>query len=773
MKRALALWVGVLLALQQASLWPLWLLLTLLMCLIGLAWRWRATASQSSAHSVMVLVCWVVFGFVWCSLQGAWSMAQRIDADATPNPSEVVIEVLGLPQVFSDGTRFDARIVSANQQPSWQGKKVRLGWYVTKDDAPPVLPSGSQWRVSVRLRRPRGVLNPRGFDLEGYALRRGLAAVGSVQGHDFLAIQADGWGVDAVRQHLSHWFDVHLPSNQTRFIKALAIADTRGLSDDDWLLLRQTGITHLIAISGLHVGLVAMLGAWWVWLVYWLRPAWGLRLPRRQAQAVGAVLMAAFYTALTGFSLPTVRTTLMIAAALMVLGLRRGSNRFHAYAVAIVVMLLMDPLALLGAGFWLSFIGVGVLLLGLPSHKTKGWRQRMKQAGGGLIQAQWLMTWALFPLSLWFFGGMSLSGALLNLFAVPWVSFVVVPLVLLGLLSMPWPPLAVWFFTQAHALFDVLWRLMQWFSDHSWSYWVLPEASPWGMVLAALGMWVWLMPRFASCRWLGLFLLLPMFWPAPMVARQGEAVVTVVDVGQGLAVLVQTQHHALLYDTGAQLSARLDAGADMVVPTLQAAGVTHLDRIIISHGDGDHAGGLRGVQQSIPVDEVYGTANHQPSHKPCLAGQSWRWDGVVFDVLYPPRFLPYLGNASSCVLRVRTAGGSALFTGDVPKVVETRLLKEQSPSLRNDLVLMPHHGSKSSSSTGFIQHTQAQWAVASAGANNRFGHPHPSVMARWQAAGANIHRTDQDGAMRFRLSNKTTRLTRRMRVDHRRFWHEP
>lgn len=774
MARAASLWLGVLLALQQGALLPVWLLFGLLVCLFLAAWRWRR--SSKLGLNARMVAGWLLFGFVWCSLHGAWSMAQRVGVHEQASEGQAVIEVLGLPQVFADGTRFDARIVAAEARPSWVGKKVRLGWYVTEFDQPPMLRSGSQWRVTLRLRRPRGVLNPRGFDLEAHALRHGLAAMGSVHGTVFSEVRGEGVGVDVLRQRVSAWMDAQLPADEARFIKALAIADTRGLSDDDWRLLRHTGITHLIAISGLHVGLVAMLGAWAMWLLYWLMPTLALRLSRRQAQALGAVTMAFGYTALTGFALPTVRTTLMIAAALMVLGLRRGASRFHAYAVALIVMLLVDPLALLGAGFWLSFVGVGVLLLGLPSHRARSWRGKLKQAGSGLLQAQWLMTLALFPLSLWFFGGMSLSGVVLNLFAVPWVSFVVVPVVLLGLLALPWPPLALWLFACANALFDVLWRVMQWLASMPWSYWVLPEVAPWMLGLAALGMVLLLMPHFMWWRWFGVFLLLPMFWPKPLVSDSGEAVVTVVDVGQGLAVLVQTKHHALLYDTGAKLSARLDAGEDMIVPTLQAVGVRRLDRVIISHGDGDHAGGLSGVQQAMPVGDVFASTDVAstliPLQKPCLAGQAWRWDGVMFEVLYPPRFLPYLGNASSCVLRVRTAGGSMLLTGDIPKVVETRLIKEQPEWLRNDLVLVPHHGSHSSSSAAFVARIGARWAVASAGAHNRFGHPHPDVMARWQASGASTFGTHQDGALRFVFSENEPRLAWRMRVDRRRFWHE-
>jgi competence protein ComEC len=409
-----------------------------------------------------------------------------------------------------------------------------LSWY-----RPQAVPApGSLWRLQVRLKRPRGSVNPGGFDFERHALERRLAATGYVRDAPGNAELARGGGVDALRLRLSDAIAVAVGNRTGRFVQALSVGDTRGLDERDWEVLRATGITHLIAISGLHVGLVAGFGALLMAALYRLWPAAGLRLPLPQAAAVAALLSAAAYTALAGFALPTVRTLLMIGAALLAVLLRRRGEARQAFALALLAVLLVDPLSLLGAGFWLSFLGVAWLLWCLPREDRAPWWRT-------LLSAQGVMSLSLLPLTVWFFGQASIVGPLANLITMPWISFVVVPVTLIGtalcLVAEPW---AVPFFWLAATLMQWLWAGLEQVADVRGALVYLPPPDWLALLLALVGAFWLLLPRAVPGKALALLLLLPLVWPAQHRPTSGEAELWLLDVGQGLSVLVRTRDHA-------------------------------------------------------------------------------------------------------------------------------------------------------------------------------------------------------------------------------------
>lgn len=704
-----------------------------------------------------------VLGLAWASVVGRGVVDARLPVAASGLDLAIEGRVAGLPLREPDSIRFDFQL-TRDTAVLPAGRKLRLGWYGTPTDLAP----GSRWRLQVRLKRPRGVLNSGGHDFEKAALVQRIAATGYVRDPWQARQLAKARGVDAWRDGLSQAIERALPAGRGRFVRALAIGDTRGLDDADWETLRATGLTHQIAISGFHVGMVAGVGALLMSAFYRLFPGLGRYLPSPQGRALSALLFAAVYTALAGFALPTVRTLLMIAAVLLARLLRRPQSPGNAYALATIAVLLFDPLSVLTPGYWLSFIGVAWLLWCLPQEGNAG-------LVAPFLRSQGVAVLGLLPLTVWFFGQASLPGPLANLVGIPVISLVVVPLCLLGLALHPLSTSLATLAWQASAVvMEALWYLLEviarWPAATVW----FPEPGLLALVLACAGAFWLLLPRGTPGKWLAVSLFLPLFWPGQEAPGPGQAQVTVIDVGQGLSVLVRTKDHAMLVDAGPASARGLDMGEAAVLPALRALGVNRLDRIVISHGDNDHAGGLGALRRAWPATPVQGPPGwHAANVATCLAGQAWQWDGVSFRVLHPPPLFPYLRNDSSCVLRIEAAGSVALLPGDIGRHVESRLVREQAPFLRADLLLAPHHGSDSSSSSDFVAAVRPAWVVYATGANNRFHLPRASVVDRYRVTGARGRDTAGSGAMEFRLDADGAHLVSARRQDRPRYWREP
>ncbi len=710
----------------------------------------------------------LLVGFGFSGLHTAHALAMQLPLALENKVLTVSGRIDDLPVHESRRTRFEFVVDDDDAQPpALRGTRLRLGWFDDDIRARAVLRAGSRWRLPLRLRAPQGLRNPGGGDGEKQALAARITATGYVLEPTLAQSLSPPAGIAAWRERGSAHIALAVPSSSSRFVRALALGDTRALDDDDWARLRAAGLTHLIAISGFHVGLVAgffgvLAAAFW-----WLMPGLCRWLPRPFAAGVGAVIGAFAYAAMTGFALPTLRTALMIAVLVFARCLRRHQRMPDSLALACVVLLLLDPLSVLGAGFWLSFAGVAWLLWCLPVG-AKGGPWVMVR---GFLGAQAVATLGLLPLSVVLFGQASFAGPFANLLAVPWWSLVVIPMALLGLLL-----------DSLHAgLGDGLWQLSAWCFDLLWPVlratadsplamaW-LPEPRWFALPLALLSAFWLMLPRAVPGKPLAALLLLPLLWPSRDLPRQGEVQLQVIDVGQGLSVLVRTAHHSLLYDMGPAMPDGYDAGERAVVPTLHALGVHVLDAAVVSHGDNDHAGGWPSVSRAFPVLAMLAPeGSPTPGIGNCVAGQSWEWDGVRFRVLHPTRWFPYLGNESTCVIRVETAHGTALLTGDMGAVIEQRLLARNPHDVRNDVVLVAHHGSAGSSSDAFIRASGARLALISSGVGNRFGHPKPEVVQRWCDAGAEVLDTARSGSMRVWLGRDGLQVQER-RVAWPRPW---
>lgn len=740
-----------------SDLLPLWL--SVIAALAG-AWYWWKNDNLLRCLSVLL------FGVALANLHGDWALSQRL-SDSTE--ATIIGQVEGLPLKDEDSVRFEFHI---NESPNKKliGKKVRLSWY----GEAPGLQAGSHWQLDVRLRPPRGLLNPGGYDFERRAIEQNIAATGHVKSNESHHLLGKGEGIDHWRESISQKIQMQVASEQSRFVQALALGDTRRLSDADWQILRATGLTHLIAISGFHVGLVAGFAALGCYLFYFLFPRLGRVWPRQQGMAMSAMLLAFSYTALAGFALPTWRTFLMIAVVAVAKLSRRPIRISQSLALALIAILIFDPLAVLAPGFWLSFVGVAWLVWCLPSNPGQTNLIRLQQLRL-FFQSQWVALLGLLPLSIWFFGQTSLLGPLTNLVGIPWISLIVVPLALLGLLFSSVHLGAATFFWQLSAgAMQLFWWCLENVSDWPQALIWLPEPNLLSLTLAMIAAFILLLPKALPGKWLAVFLFLPLIYPDLDTPEYSEVDIAHIDVGQGLSVLVRTSDHALLYDAGPAKLGGFDAGESIVIPALHAVGVRHLDKIVISHGDSDHAGGLPSVQKAYPAATVTASEGSlRTKSSPCLRQEKWQWDGVNFEFLHPPAFFPYLANESSCVLRIEAGGHVALLTGDIGKHIEARLMKEQSEKINADLMLVPHHGSETSSSAEFLDVVSPSVALIASGAENRFGHPRQSVLDRYQERGIELATSPKHGWMRTRMNKSGLKWREIRRQDTARYWHVP
>ena len=681
---------------------------------------------------VVVIMAWLrywrwlffVIGVLWAIVFAMDKLADRLPESMEGIDIPVKGIIADLPEQDERRTRFDFIVTdSAQKLPS----KLSLSWYYPDQS----IKAGQHWSFAVKLKRPHGSLNPGGFDYERWLFTEGVGAIGYVRPSPkpFLLGRDSAWTSIAVwRQSITDRLSLTLNDRPNiALIKALTIGDGNSITQNQWDVFRKTGTTHLVVISGSHVGLVAglvyflVLKLWaWMGLLAWS--------PQRVA-AVAAMLVAIFYAGLAGFSVPTQRSVIMLAIVMLAIILQRNTRPFNTLAVALFAVLAFDPLAVLSAGFWLSFLAVSVIVYSVAG--------RLGKSGYFLevIKINWATSIGLAPLLLLFFQQVSLISPLANFIAVPVISLLVVPLSLLAVLVMFGSPLlASKLFIIADTMLQGLWWLLVHLAELPLATISHAQPSIWALVFTIPGILLLLAPRGIPARWLSLVMFLPLVFTLPKKPETGDINMTLLDVGQGLSVVVQTANHWLVYDAGAKFSAESDLGQSVVLPFLRLQGAGKIDKLIISHGDNDHIGGAASLMRGISTEQVLTSVPKQLSdYSPvmCEAGQSWLWDKVRFTILSPQHAF-VSENDNSCVLKIQSEYGAVLLTGDIEEAAESWLVKNYGNNLKANVLIAPHHGSKTSSTAGFLQAIQPDYVLISAGYRNQFGHPHTDVLLRYE-----------------------------------------
>ena len=791
---------------------------------LGLFGRQSTARRCGRRASVFWLVAAMLVGFGLTGWRASAFQASTLDPSLEGVDIELVGQVSAMPQITPEGVRFKFDVASAQRllvfgEPVTVSvpPAILVGWYGPRDAAaadvdeellsdlvlqrrPQTMRAGERWRLTVRLKAPHGSSNPFGFDYELWMWEQGLQANGAVRAGkgDTPPQRLSDSGshpIERARQSVREAIYARIDDRRMAgLLAALVVGDQNAIGRADWEVFRTTGVAHLMSISGLHITMFAWLASRLI-AALWRRSArWSPRLclwlPAAAAGAWGGLALAVLYALFSGWGVPAQRTVLMLATLMVLRQSARQWPWWLAWLSAMAAVVALDPWALMQAGFWLSFVAVGVLFAtgseapsaeALPppvatsrlAALAVSCRRLATRMGHGLKE-QWVVTLALTPLSLLLFNQVSLVGLLANALAIPWVTLVVTPLAMAGVVWAPVWEAAAW-------TASVLTTLLQWLA--AWPMASLSVASA-PVVVAAAGV---LGGALIATRWpwpwktLGLPLLLPVLLWQPSPVPPGQFEFLAADIGQGNAVLVRTASHALLYDTGPVLSPDSDAGQRVLVPLLRALGV-RLDRLVLSHRDSDHIGGAPAVLAMQPQADVWSSIEREhplQALRPvtrCMAGQRWVWDEVEFRILQPPAEAydtPQKPNAVSCVLRISNGTQTALLVGDIEAPQELALVNAEAAKgthdLAADFLLAPHHGSKTSSTETFLKAVSPRWSLAQAGYRNRFGHPALPVVERYAVLGLPLARSASCGAATWRSVEPGVLACQRDTA--RRYWH--
>jgi competence protein ComEC len=744
---ALGFLLGILGVYALPRLLPWTVFLLPLSCLLV---RWRGRACLAS----------VLAGALLATAQAQQRLDARLPYSEQPQDFWLSGQIAGLPEQQAEGTTSDWRFLFAPVESELG--LVRVMWYRST-----VEPSAGQcWRFRLRLKSPHGLMNPGGFDYEGWLYREGIGATGYVrEAEPCLVGTASALGRAELallqfRQHLVAWATSHLQAHAMRgFVLGLTVGDASDIDDGQWQVLRRTGTTHLISISGLHITLAA---SFVFFLVRWLWACWPgllLRLPAQRAAAALAMLSAIAYALLAGFSVPTQRALVMLLVVMGALLASRQVAPSHLLSLALLAVLLLDPSAVLSPGFWLSFGAVAWMLYVMAARvgPVSRWRSWLVPQG--------VLSVALVAPCLFWFGESSLVSPLANLVLIPLFGLLI-PWLLLAFVLMK-TSVGAWMVVAGADCLALIWQGLQWLASVTGAYWTTAVPSLPVLLLAMLGLLLVFAPHGMPARSLGALFCLPLLLPPVVAPPQGHFDLALLDVGQGLSAVVRTQHHSLLFDAGPAFKGGLDSGESVVLPYLRQQGIRKLDRVVLSHGDMDHRGGLAAVRAGIGIGDELGTA----AGSACRVGQRWHWDGVEFEILHPHPGDHWSDNDGSCVLQIRAGRYRVLLTGDIQSAAERNLMVKYGERLASDVLVVPHHGSRSSSTEEFVTTVAPHWALVPAGWANRWGFPKPDVVMRYESIQARVESTGTHGALQLRMSPEhgVEQFTR-WREQSRRLW---
>ena len=767
----------------------------------------RRTLLQRKAYPALLAAFACTFGFFYAAFFAQQRLSDALPAEWQGKDIQIIGVVGKLPTQHEHGLRFIFDVEQVLTPNAIVPPHILLASYAGAQEEPLDIHAGERWRFTVRLKQPHGSSNPHDFDFEAWMLENKLRANGYIHlTEDNLRldalVQSPDYTIQSLREKVRDRIQKTLNSfpnqphplpiphavrgkwvrdsaevsvveknNYIGVLTALAIGDQAGIPAAQWQVFTRTGVNHLMSISGLHITMLsglAFAASYWLWR----RSARLTRaLPARKAAALIGLLVALVYALLAGYGVPAQRTVYMLATIASVLWLSRTVAPSQTLAAALLVVLLLDPWAVLSPGFWLSF-GAVALIFYVTAHRLRPPHWLVTYG-----RVQWAMSIGLIPPLLAMFQQVSLVSPIANAFAIPLVSFVVVPLTLLGTV-LPFD----WLLWLAHQAMRVCGYLLEWLNNLPEVVWTQHAPPTWSIAIGMFGVLWMLLPRGFPARWLGLIALLPMFLVLPALPPEGTLRLVIFDVGQGLAVAAQTHNHALLYDTGPNFNSEANSGNRILIPALRGMGIAQLDGLILTHDDNDHTGGALSILQGLPVNWLSSSlaANHPllqhaSNTQRCIDGQTWEWDGVHFEVLHPSAESyaaeKIRDNNRGCVLKISTGKHSVLLAADIEKESEWRLLKQHEEKLPSTLLVVPHHGSKTSSVNAFVAAIHPRYAVFTVGYRNRFGHPREEVVERYRAIGSELLRSDTDGAIVVEMDTQNISVER-YRKSHARYWQQ-
>ena len=757
----------------------------------------KFTQFSPQLKRLMMLLAVGLFGFFYAASFATFRLSDELPKGWEQKNIEVegVVSSMAERNAYGERFRFDVeRVITSTALEQTVPKHITLNYYQKNawqaaapiDSAyllrPSTFKAGQRWRFTVRLKRPHTTYNPNGYDFEAWALAQNIRAMGYIRNQNDMEKLADfvwrpRYMIEYCREKVGGRITQALANQPyAGVIRALVVGDHSQISATEWEVYLRTGTNHLMSISGLHITMLAGL-AFSLIAFYWCRfPRLVLIMPTRKAAVIGSVFVALLYACLAGLSVPTQRTLIMLTTFAVALLLNKRVSMSYVLTVAVLLVVLLDPWAVIAPGFWLSFSAVAFITYAVVN------RLRVRHWLAEAVNTQWSVTLGLLPFLILMFGQASVISPVANALAIPIISLLVVPLAIIGAL-LPFD----FVLHGAQQILEVCMIGLNWLASSPIATWQQAAPPAWTIALSILGV-LWLMlPRGFPQRWLGGLLILPMLFVSPAQLAQGEMQVTVLDVGQGLSVVIKTATHSMVYDTGRKYNDENDAGSQIVLPYLRSQGSKYLDAMVISHDDSDHSGGAASLLAQMPIGWVassYTMPNNEnalakqsvPKQLKCYAGQRWIWDEVKFEVLYPHlesyQDADIKDNNRSCVIKVSSHFGTLLLTGDIEAQAEQTLLESQADKLKSDVMIAPHHGSKTSSTDALIEAVNVKHIIFTVGYLNRFKHPKPEIINRYQSNGATRYRSDHDGALIVDFMRESSLQINAWRTVHRRYWHD-
>jgi competence protein ComEC len=749
-----------------------------------------------------VVLCFIC-GMLWTLYQGhliqhTWQLNGIPANTVYKQPVIARVNIDSIVDLSQSNTKnqmvmFYATITSINDSPLEHPVKVRLSW-----KEPPLLKQGYLAQVTIKLKPTRQLANTGSFNYKAWLLTKNVISTGYIKKGQYNQILRKQTNI---RQVLYDEYRQLLGGHPlSPLLLALSFGERQLFSDDHWHVLQKTGTQHLMAISGLHIGLVFALVLTALRRLLLILPLSRITKPtssailRKNIQPM--LLLVAFFVAfgyayLANLSIPTMRALIMLAVFITAKVVKVHLSMNRLILLCLVVIVIWQPLNLLSASFWLSFYAVLVIVFSMwrfhhvTQHKNRVYRYMIS-----LIVLQLGLVGLMLPLNALIFGEVSVMAILANLIAVPLVSLIILPVLLLSLASLVTGlPATEFFVNTVLSIFDYLWNILNLLSSFPAASFELTVTQQFSIGLLTLLLFFLLIKPIKLKRVHWLKLAVPFVFvlslSAVMSLKSKAWRLVVLDVGQGLSVVVVKNQKAIVYDTGAKYPSGFNMVDSVILPYIKSQRISQLDYVFISHNDNDHAGGVNELLAGIDVDILVANEAYRAAQKAkkapkfgkkvtspnvvqsCLSGQVWQWQSLTLTALHPQRVVGE-NNDDSCVLHISDGTHSVLLSGDISRKVEQQLAT-QSNYGQVDLVVAPHHGSKTSSSKKFIAWANPNYTVFSTGFMNRWNMPNAEVVARYQQAAVKTFNTAELGMVEFTFDQQGIELIE-YRTDISPYW---